>query len=157
MVKRWHGLDFHHEWLVQQNVGQGCSFLWIWQRFRTSGNITRLFTYVSIWSCTVGAALSYSFDQFYFLAEQQQSPQSIPASSPASSNTGPVSSSSTSLSSSPATSPSNSVAALRPVSQWILKLPLFLNHQNLCVFPTYEFVLQMIVPEANLLPLIFCL
>ena len=34
----------------------------------TSGNITRLFTYLSIWSCTVGAALSYSFDQFYFLA-----------------------------------------------------------------------------------------
>ena len=49
------------------------------------------------------------------------------------------------------------VAALRPVSKWILKLPLFLNHQNLCLFLTYEFVLQMIVPEANLLPLIFCL
>ena len=47
------------------------------------------------------------------------------------------------------------VAALHPVSQWILKLPLFLNHQNLCLFMIYEFVLQMIVPEANLLPIIF--
>ena len=47
------------------------------------------------------------------------------------------------------------VAALRPVSLWILKLPLFLNHLNLCLFMIYESVLQMIVPEASLLPLIF--
>ena len=41
------------------------------------------------------------------------------------------------------------VAALCPVSQWILKLPLFLNHQNLCLLMIYELVLQIIVPEAN--------
>ena len=80
---------------------------------------------------------------FTSLLEQQQSPQSIPASSPASSNTDPVSSSSTSLSSSPATSPSNSSCS--PLSSVTVdtKLPLFLNHQNLCLFIIYEFVLQI--------------
>ena len=64
MVKRWHGQDFHHEWLVQQNVWQGCSFLWIWQRFKTSGNITRLFTYVSI-KIMIMHCGSSSFLQFW--------------------------------------------------------------------------------------------
>ena len=34
--------------------------------------------------------------------------------------------------------------------QWILKLPLFVNHQNLCLFMIYQFVLQMIVPWGQL-------
>ena len=57
---------------------------------------------------------------FTSFLEQPQTPQAIPASSPASSNTDPVSSSSTSLSSSPPLALQIPVAALCPVSQWIL-------------------------------------
>ena len=142
--------------IVQHNVWQGCSFLWIWQRFKTSGNITWLFTYMyqydhALWEQLFPTVLT----SFTSLLEQPQSPQSIPASSPASSNTDPVSSSSTSLSSSPATSPSNSSCSPSSSVTVDTRLPLFLSHQNLCLFMIYELVLQMIVPEANLLPLIF--
>ena len=109
MVKRWHGLDFHHEWLVQQNVWQGCSFLWIWQRLKRvviSPDCLPIYQYDhALWEELFPTVLT----SFTSLLEQPQSPQAIPASSPgASSNTGPVNSSCTSLSSSPTTSPSNS-------------------------------------------------
>ena len=91
---------------------------------------------------------------FTSLLEQQQSPQSIPASSPASSNPGPVSGSSTSLSSSPATSPSNSSCS--PSSSVTVDTKTaFVPKPSEPLFMIYEFVLQMIVPEASLLPLIF--
>ena len=156
MVKRWHGLDFFTmNDLFNKMFGKDAlsyefdkGLKWV----VISPDCLPIYQYDHELGGQLFPTVVTSFTSFL---EQPQSPQAIPASSPASSNTGQSAALPQASHQAPPLALQIPVASLRPVSQWILKLPLFINHQNLCLFMIYQFVLQMIVPEANLLPLIF--